>query len=147
MLIRLAKSGHRDTTIYYYDPCTDSILKRRILHENFNKLTNWEYVVSEYGLTMCRKAVQIIGQETQKNTKNIEANGTEDNSSEYTLFICWDRDWGIDSASVCLQDNQGIQREKLVRLVPVHLSMCPEQKPDPHRSPPQCWGQRTIYSV
>ena len=29
---------------------------------------------------MCRKAVQIIGQQTQKNTKNIEANGTEDNS-------------------------------------------------------------------
>ena len=45
MLIRLVKSGHRDTTIYDYDPCTDSILKRRIFHESFNKLTNWEYVV------------------------------------------------------------------------------------------------------
>ena len=80
MIIRLVKWGHRETTIYDYDPCTDSLLKRRILHERMNTLTNWENVITEYNLAMCCRAVEIIGQETQKNTKNIEANGTEDNS-------------------------------------------------------------------
>ena len=80
LMIRLVKLGHRETTIYDYDPCTDSLLKRRILHERMNKLTNWEHLISEYNLSMCRRAVEIFGQETQKNVKKIEANGTEDNS-------------------------------------------------------------------
>ena len=80
MIIRLVKWGHRETTIYDYDPCTDSLLKRRILHERMNTLTNWENVITEYNLAMCHRAVEIIGQETQKNIKKIKANGTQDNS-------------------------------------------------------------------
>ena len=71
LMIAFVKWGHRETTIYDYDPCTDSVLKRRILHERMNKLTNWEHLISEYNLSMCRRAVEIIGQETQKNAKKI----------------------------------------------------------------------------
>ena len=45
-----------------------------------NTLTNWENLISEYNLSMCRRAVEIIGQETNKNVKKIEKGGTEDNS-------------------------------------------------------------------
>ena len=80
LMIAIVKWGHRETTFYDYNPCTDSVLKRRILHERMNKLTNWEHFISEYNLSMCRRAVEIIGQETQKNVKKIEKGGTEDNS-------------------------------------------------------------------
>ena len=80
LIIVILKWGHRENTIYEYNPCTDSVLKRRIVHESMNKLINWEQIISEYNLGMCRCAVKIIGQETQKNVKKIEAQGTEDNS-------------------------------------------------------------------
>ena len=40
LMIAIVKWGHRETTFYDYNPCTDSVLKRRILHERMNKLTN-----------------------------------------------------------------------------------------------------------
>ena len=40
LMIRLVKWGHRDTTIYEYDPCTDSLLKRKIVRDRMNMLTN-----------------------------------------------------------------------------------------------------------
>ena len=80
LLIRLVKWGHRDTTIYEYDPCTDSLLKRKIVCDKMNMITNWEHVIAEYNLSMCRRAVEVIGQNTNKNIKKIEKGGTEDNS-------------------------------------------------------------------
>ena len=45
-----------------------------------NKKTDWDSIISEYNLEMCKRAVGIIGQETQKNVKKIEGQGLEDNS-------------------------------------------------------------------
>ena len=80
LLIRLVKWGHRDTTIYEYDPCTDSLLKRKIVRDKMNMLTNWENIITEYNLSMFRRALEIIGQNTNKNVKKIKKGGTEDNS-------------------------------------------------------------------
>ena len=83
MLIRLVKWGHRDTSIYPYDPCWDSLLKKKIRKE-MNSLTNFENIIREYKLEMCRRAVEIIAEQKNKNIKKIEQGGTEDNS--YNIF-------------------------------------------------------------
>ena len=49
-----------------------------------NKATDWNMIISEYKLDLCKRAVRIIGQETQKNVKKIEGQGLEDNS--YNMF-------------------------------------------------------------
>ena len=76
-IIAILKWGHMETSNYPYNPCTDSLLKRRIKRGRMNKPTDWEMIISEYKLDMCRRAVKIIGQETQQNKKKIEAQGTE----------------------------------------------------------------------
>merc|ERR1711954_58954 len=83
MLIKLVKWGHRDTSIYEYDPCRDSLLKRKI-HREMNSLTNFDNIIREYNISMCRRAVEIIAEQKNKNVKKIEKGGTEDNS--YNIF-------------------------------------------------------------
>ena len=65
-LISLLKWAHRERSIYPYDPCTDSLLKKEIKRQQINRKTDWESIISEYKLEMCKQAVGIIGQETQK---------------------------------------------------------------------------------
>ena len=50
------------------------------MRDKMNMLTNFENVILEYNLSMCHHAVEIIGQNTNKNVKKIEKGGTEDNS-------------------------------------------------------------------
>ena len=61
MLIKLVKWGHRDTSIYPYDPCWDSLLKKKIRKE-MNSLTNFENIIRHYKLEMCRRAVEVIAE-------------------------------------------------------------------------------------
>ena len=68
-IVSILKQGHRKTSNYPYNPCTDSFLKRRIKRQRMNKATDWDMIILEYKLDMCRRAVEIIGQETQKNIK------------------------------------------------------------------------------
>ena len=80
-LISLVKWAHRQDSIYPYDPCTDSKLKTRIKWQQMNRQTDWESIISEYKLEMCKRAVGIIGQENEQNYKKIEGQGLEDNST------------------------------------------------------------------
>ena len=83
MLTRLVKWGHRDTSLYEYDPCWDSVLKKKIRKE-MNSLTNFENIIRHYKLEMCRRAVEIIAEQKNQNVKKIEQGATEDNS--YNIF-------------------------------------------------------------
>ena len=49
-----------------------------------NRQTDWDSIISEYKLEMCKRAVGIIGKETQQNVKKIEGQGLEDIS--YNVF-------------------------------------------------------------
>ena len=112
-IIVILKWGHRETSIYKYNPCTDSLLKRKIVKERMNKLTNWELLISEYNLNMCRRAVEIIGQETQKNVKNIEAQGTEDNG--FNLFdIHFSSARHVSIVVLDFQNHKSVECQKLV---------------------------------
>merc|ERR1712114_50057 len=83
MLIKLVKWGHRNTSIYPYNPCLDSVLKKKIRKE-MNSLTNFENIIRQYKLEMCRRAVEVIAEQNNNNIKKVEQGGTEDNS--FNLF-------------------------------------------------------------
>ena len=76
-LISLLTWAHREKSNYPYDPCTDSLLKREIKRQQMNKATDWDLIISEYKLEMCKRAVGIIGQETHKNVKKIEGKASK----------------------------------------------------------------------
>ena len=81
MLVKLVKWGHRNTSLYPYDPCWDSVLKVKIRKE-INSLTNFEHIIRQYRLEMCRRAIEVVAE--QNNVKKVEKGGTEDNS--FNLF-------------------------------------------------------------
>ena len=83
MLVKLVKWGHRDTSLYPYDPCWDSVLKKKI-RKGINSLTNFENIIRHYKLEMCRRAVEVIAEQNNNNIKKVEQGGTEDNS--FNLF-------------------------------------------------------------
>ena len=41
-LISLLKWAHREKSIYPYNPCTDSLLKKEIKRQQMNRKTDWE---------------------------------------------------------------------------------------------------------
>ena len=59
-IVAILKWGHRETSNYPYNPCTDSLLKRRIKRQRMNKATDWDMIISEYKLDMCCHAVKSL---------------------------------------------------------------------------------------
>ena len=81
ILVSMIKWGHRKTSLYPYDPCLDKVLKVKI-RKQINSLTNFEHVIRQYSLEMCRRAIEVVAE--QNNVKKVEKGGTEDNS--FNLF-------------------------------------------------------------